>query len=119
MGPIVINYSRSSITGAPLFSYKDAENDLNFSGTEITQVGNLVGEVVTVRLQDVTDVFRPHLHTDSAAHSHLDGRRAALQHGGNRYDRLLGCLCPGPGSSRCPAKVLHPPIEGNCAARNL
>jgi hypothetical protein len=56
-GPIVINYSRSSITGAPLFSYKDAEWDLNFSGAEITQVRTPVGELVTVTLEDVPDAL--------------------------------------------------------------
>jgi len=56
-GPIVINYSRSSITGAPLFSYRDAERDLSFSGAEIMQVRTAVGELVTVTLEDVPDAF--------------------------------------------------------------
>src|SRR4051794_22469114 len=34
-GPIRINFSRSSITGRPLFSYQDAELNLNFQGDEI------------------------------------------------------------------------------------
>jgi hypothetical protein len=56
-GPIVINYSRSSITGAPLLSYKDAESDLNFSGAAITQAETPAGEFVTIKLQDVPDAF--------------------------------------------------------------
>jgi len=54
-GPIVINYSRNSITGGPLRSYTDAERWLNFSDTEITQVDVPAGELVTVILQDVVD----------------------------------------------------------------
>jgi hypothetical protein len=56
-GPIVISYARSSITGDPRFSYKDAELDLNFSGTEITQTDTPIGELVTVTLEDVVDAF--------------------------------------------------------------
>jgi hypothetical protein len=56
-GPIVINYSRSSIAGIPLFSYRDAESDLSFSGGEINQVRTPMGEFVTVTLQNVPDAF--------------------------------------------------------------
>jgi hypothetical protein len=56
-GPIVISYSRSSITGVPLFSYRDAERDLNFSDTEITRTDTPIGELVTVTLEDVVDAF--------------------------------------------------------------
>ena len=57
VGPIVIHYSRSSITGAPLFSYRDAERDLNFSDTEITRTDSPLGEFVTVTLDNVVDAF--------------------------------------------------------------
>ena len=56
-GPIVISYSRSSITGVPLLSYSDGEVTLNFSGDEITRVDVAVGELVTVTLADVVDAF--------------------------------------------------------------
>ena len=56
-GPIVVNYSRSSIAGVPLLSYADAENTLNFSGDEITRVDVATGELVTVTLEDVVDAF--------------------------------------------------------------
>jgi hypothetical protein len=56
-GPIVVNYSRTSITGVPLLSYKDGERTLNFSDTEITSVDVSVGELVTVTLDDVVDAF--------------------------------------------------------------
>ncbi len=56
-GPIVINYSTSSITGDPRFSYTDAEQTLNFSGDEITRIDALGGELVTVTIEDVTDAF--------------------------------------------------------------
>lgn len=56
-GPIVINYSRSSISGVPLFSYKDAALDLNVSDADITQTNTPQGEFVTVTLEDVVDAF--------------------------------------------------------------
>lgn len=56
-GPIVVSYSRSSITGVPLLSYKDAEHALNFSGAEITRADVAVGELVTVTLDQVIDAF--------------------------------------------------------------
>ena len=55
--PIAVNYSRSSISGAPLLSYRDAERDLSFSGEEITRVPTRLGELVTVVLDDVVDAF--------------------------------------------------------------
>jgi hypothetical protein len=56
-GPIVVNYSRSSIAGVPQLSYADAERTLNFSGDEITRVDVAAGELVTVTLQDAVDAF--------------------------------------------------------------
>lgn len=54
--PIRINYSRSSITGVPLLSYKDAELDLNFQG-DITRIQTSMGELVTVTLETIPDAF--------------------------------------------------------------
>lgn len=56
-GPIVLSYSRSSITGAPLFSYRDAERDLNFSGPDISRADSPLGELVTVTVDAVVDAF--------------------------------------------------------------
>jgi hypothetical protein len=56
-GAIRINYSRTSITGAPLFSYKDADLDLNFRGEDIARVDTTVGELVTVTIENVPDAF--------------------------------------------------------------
>lgn len=56
-GAIEITYDRTSITGEPRFSYKDAELELNFSGAEITQTTSPVGELVTVTLEDQVDAF--------------------------------------------------------------
>ena len=56
-GPIVVSYSRTSISGVPLLSYADAELAVRFSGEEITQVPTAVGELVTVTLEDVVDAF--------------------------------------------------------------
>lgn len=55
--PIRINYSRSSITGVPLLSYKDAELDLNFQGDDITRIQTSMGELVTVALETIPDAF--------------------------------------------------------------
>lgn len=57
VGPIIISYSRTSITGAPLVSYRDAQLDLNFQGEGVTQQATALGELVTVTLEDVPDAF--------------------------------------------------------------
>jgi hypothetical protein len=57
-GPVVIHYSRASITGAPLFSYKDGELDVSFSsGDDIARKDTPLGEIVTVTLENVPDAF--------------------------------------------------------------
>jgi hypothetical protein len=56
-GPIVINYSATSIAGVPLFSYKDAERDLQFRGDEVARMDTPLGELVTVTLENVVDAF--------------------------------------------------------------
>ncbi|HWM07124.1 MAG TPA: hypothetical protein VNP92_32705, partial [Actinophytocola sp.] len=56
-GPIVIRYSRTSITGEPQFSYQDAELDLSVSGEDIAREDTPLGEIVTVTLEDVPDAF--------------------------------------------------------------
>ncbi|MGH3945847.1 MAG: hypothetical protein ACRDRY_10405 [Pseudonocardiaceae bacterium] len=56
-GPIVISYFRTSFTGVPQFSYKDGELDLNFSGGDIAREDTPLGEIVTVRLENVVDAF--------------------------------------------------------------
>ena len=58
-GPIVISYSRTSFTGMPQFSYKDAELDLNFSGDGITRKDTPLGEIVTVTLENLVPVDGP------------------------------------------------------------
>ena len=57
VGPIVMNYSRTSITGAPLVSYRDAERDLSFRGEDVTRQVTALGELVTVTLENVPDAF--------------------------------------------------------------
>jgi hypothetical protein len=56
-GPIGVHYSRSSISGNPLLSYRDTEHDLSFSGEELTRVDTLAGELVTVTVKILPDVF--------------------------------------------------------------
>jgi hypothetical protein len=55
-GPIVIGYSRTSFAGVPLFSYKDAELDLDFRGDDITRQDTALGEIVTVTLENLVPV---------------------------------------------------------------
>ncbi len=55
-GPIQINYSRSSLTGQPLLSYKDAERDLTFAGDELHRKSTPIGELVTITVQIHPDV---------------------------------------------------------------
>jgi hypothetical protein len=56
-GPIRINFSRSSITGRPLFSYQDAELNLNFQGDEIDILTTPIGDLVTVVVESAVDAF--------------------------------------------------------------
>jgi hypothetical protein len=56
-GPIVVSYSTSSFTGEPRLSYADAERSLNFSGTEITRLPAVGGELVTVTIEEIVDAF--------------------------------------------------------------
>ncbi|MGH3939017.1 MAG: hypothetical protein ACRDTG_10370 [Pseudonocardiaceae bacterium] len=58
-GPIVISYSKTSFGGVPLFSYKDAELDLNFSGDDITRQDTPLGEIVTITLENLVPVDGP------------------------------------------------------------
>ncbi|HYH26484.1 MAG TPA: hypothetical protein VD834_14145 [Blastococcus sp.] len=55
--PIAVHYSRSSIAGVPLLSYRDAEHDLSLSGEAIARLDTSIGELVTVTLDDVPDGF--------------------------------------------------------------
>jgi hypothetical protein len=57
-GSIVISYSRTSVTGVPVFSYNDGELNLNFSGSDdIAQKDTPLGEIVTITLQNIPDAF--------------------------------------------------------------
>jgi hypothetical protein len=52
-GPIVITFDRTSTAAVPLLSYQDAQVDLQFSGNDIVQAG----ELVTVVLENAVDAF--------------------------------------------------------------
>jgi hypothetical protein len=57
-GAIAISYSTTSIEGKPLFSYRDADCDRQFSGEEITRVEEAnLGAFVTVVLHAEPDNF--------------------------------------------------------------
>lgn len=55
--PIAVSYSSTSISGQPLFSYRDVNHDLQFQGDEISRSESPVGEVVTVVLKQAVDAF--------------------------------------------------------------
>jgi hypothetical protein len=57
VGPIRMSYSRTSISGAPLVSYRDADLDLTFRGEGVTRQVTALGELVTVTLENVPDAF--------------------------------------------------------------
>ena len=50
-----ITYSTSSIAGKPLFNYKDAQQELSFSGDEIRTQESELGTLVTVSLKKTVD----------------------------------------------------------------
>ena len=52
---VTINYSATSISGKPLFSYKDATHDLNFIGDEIERAQSPAGTLVTVTIEPNND----------------------------------------------------------------
>jgi hypothetical protein len=56
-GPIRAQFSSSSIRGIPLMSYEDAGLDLTFEGDEITQTETVLGQLVTVTLEEAVDAF--------------------------------------------------------------
>jgi len=55
-GGVQISYSRTSISGQPLFGYHSPEGDLVFAGTEIDTLHSALGEEVTVTLANVPDL---------------------------------------------------------------
>jgi hypothetical protein len=51
-----ITYSTSSISGQPLFHYKDARHDVNVSGTEIRTQKSEIGRLITATIEQVPDL---------------------------------------------------------------
>ena len=54
-GGIQITYTTSGLEGIPLFSYRDNNMNLQFSGTEIKAEQTEIGEVLTVMLKQIPD----------------------------------------------------------------
>jgi hypothetical protein len=52
---VSINYSTSSITGKPLFSYQEQKQTLNIQGDEIRTVETEIGTLVSVTLTKTVD----------------------------------------------------------------
>ncbi|MDZ8186006.1 MAG: hypothetical protein RMX96_14280 [Nostoc sp. ChiSLP02] len=52
---IQVNYSSSSITGKPLFTYRDQKQTLNFSGSDIRTTELEIGTLVTVTIVRTVD----------------------------------------------------------------
>ncbi|MCC5645073.1 hypothetical protein LC607_19445 [Nostoc sp. CHAB 5824] len=50
-----VNYSTSSITGKPLFSYQEQKQTLNFTGDQIRTVDTEIGTLVTVTIKKTVD----------------------------------------------------------------
>ncbi|RPJ65541.1 MAG: hypothetical protein EHM20_17725 [Alphaproteobacteria bacterium] len=53
---VQISYSTSSITGQPLFNYKDSKGSYSFKGDEIRTQKTGIGTMVTVTLETVPDL---------------------------------------------------------------
>ena len=53
---ITIHYSKSSITGQPLFSYRDSNHDVSVSGSDIEVEATRIGDLVTIQLAHVPDL---------------------------------------------------------------
>jgi len=53
---VQISYSTTSITGKPLFSYKDSKNSYSFTGNEISTTKTEKGTEVTVTLESIPDL---------------------------------------------------------------
>jgi hypothetical protein len=55
-GRTVVSYSTSSISGQPLFNYKDSRRTLSFSGSQITTLDAGIATLVTVVIDFVPDL---------------------------------------------------------------
>lgn len=53
---VQISYSTTSITGKPLFSYKDSKGSYSFTGDEIRTQQTVKGTEVTVTLESIPDL---------------------------------------------------------------
>jgi hypothetical protein len=55
-GPIKIMYSTTSLSGLPLFNYKDRQQTLAFQGEEIRQSDSEIGRQITVTIEQMPDL---------------------------------------------------------------
>lgn len=53
---VQISYSTTSITGKPIFSYKDSKDSYSFTGDEIRTQQMAKGKTVTVTLESIPDL---------------------------------------------------------------
>jgi hypothetical protein len=53
---VQISYSTTSITGKPIFSYKDSKDSYSFTGDEIRTQQMAKGKAVTVTLESIPDL---------------------------------------------------------------
>lgn len=53
---IQVTYSSSSFTGDPLFSYRDPSTNVQFSGNDIRSESTEIGELLTVTLEQISDL---------------------------------------------------------------
>jgi hypothetical protein len=54
-GSIQVTYTTSGLEGIPLFSYRDSNVNIQYSGTEIKGEQTEIGEVLTVMLKQIPD----------------------------------------------------------------
>ena len=55
-GTIKIMYSTTSLSGLPLFNYKDSQQALTFQGEEIRQSDSEIGRQITVTIEQIPDL---------------------------------------------------------------
>lgn len=82
-----ISYSTSSISGKPLFSYKDAQQEQSFSGDDIRTQETELGTLVTVSVKKTVDtgytsltLILPKVHLGNTQQQSVDAVAIEVQH---------------------------------------
>lgn len=120
-GSIVISYSRTSVTGVPVFSYNDGELNLNFSGSDdIAQKDTPLGEIVTITLQNIPDAFiRTFTLLVPKTRLRIGDQPSFDTQGIETIDRSIGRPCATPRSNRGAANLSVAPAPGRRGVQRL